>query len=110
MKRVALSILGGFVIPFVYIVISGPPSNYVEDERILWLLYVPIGWPKLLYFYFSTPFSRDSFAENETVFLLYILGCDVLLYTLLTYVALFVRSMLRRPQTDLGTPPPPHPN
>lgn len=110
MKRVALSILGGFVFPFCYTIISGPLSTYVEDERIQGLLYVPIGWPKLLYFYFFPPLSGNSFAENETAFLLYIVGCDVLLYALLTYVALSVRSVLRRPEVKLNEPPPPHLN
>lgn len=110
MKRVTLSVLGGFVFPFCYAVVSGLLSTRVQDETIHLLLYVPIGWPKLLYFYFFPPFSGNSFADNETAFLLYIVGCDVLLYTLLTYAALSIRSMLRRPQVEPGEPLPPRLN
>lgn len=101
MKRLALSVLGGFVIPFLYSIIVGPLTPYIKDNSTLDLLaMVLVRWPILiLYRLGMIPF------ENETALLFYIIGCNVLLYSLLSYFLLWI--FLRRKR---GTPPvPPNP-
>ena len=48
MKRLALSVLGGFLIPFIYAIIFGPLSTYIENRTVNWLLVMPVRWPMIL--------------------------------------------------------------
>ena len=101
MKRLALSLLGGIAIPFVYAIIVGPLSTYIANESLNHYLSYPIRWPILiLYRLFLT-----DVLSNEGLLLLLIIGCNVFLYTLLTYCVLLVFS--RRKQTEPKLPPPP---
>ena len=105
MKRLLLSVLGGFVIPFLYTALFGPLSLYTHSERINHLLWIPIGWPQILYFYLFSPLSVNAphIADN-TLFIIQIV-CDVTLYGTLTYIFLLMRS-LKKP-TTYDEPPPP---
>jgi len=106
MKRAALSVLCGVTFPFCYAIVTGPLSTFVEDSRIQFLLNIPIAWPRLLYFYFAVPFIGDSLVVNETAFLLYIIGCDVFLYTLLTYCTSLAFPFTRVAIKEDSPPPP----
>jgi len=107
MKRLLLSAIGGVIIPFCYSIIAGPLSTYTENRTLHLLLDIPIGWPRLLYFYLYPPFSKDSFADNEIAFLLYIIGCDIVLYALLVYFILWVFSKKHHYSAVQAEPPPP---
>jgi hypothetical protein len=48
MKRLALAIVGGAAIPFLYSITAGPLSTYTENETLHRLWYIPIGWPRLI--------------------------------------------------------------
>jgi hypothetical protein len=88
MKRLALSILGGFLIPFVYTITTAPLTTYTENLTIHHLTYIPIGWPKLILHHFI-PWSSFPFRDrDETALLIYMVGCDVIFYSLITYVLL----------------------
>lgn len=107
MKRLLMSVAGGFVLPIVVACITGPLSTYTEDRTLRLLLDIPTGWPRILYFRFGDPLSQGSLSNNETLFFVFIIGCDILLYAILTYVALSAFSMLRRKGVEYGQPPPP---
>jgi hypothetical protein len=89
MKRLALSLLCGFAIPFLYTIIVGPLSLYIENPTLNELADYPVRWPIFILYRFvpleSFPF-RD---QDSTALLIYIIGCDVLLYTILTYFLLW---------------------
>jgi hypothetical protein len=106
MKRLLLSVLGGFAIPFLYAITTGPLSLYIASERINYLLWIPIGWPKILYLYLFPPYSSHSPHLDDSTLLIVIITCDVLLYGSLTYLLLWIR-MGRKP-TAYTEPPPPH--
>src|ERR1044072_7571106 len=83
MKRVALALLGGFIIPFVYTVIAATLSVYVTNSTIDQFLMYPVRWPILIFFRLGfMPF------ENETAILIYMIVCDVGLYSILSYFLL----------------------
>jgi hypothetical protein len=106
MKRLLLSLLGGFVIPLLYAIIVGPLSTYTESWRIKYILWAPIGWPRILQFYlFSSPFGPGQRIGDATFAVIQI-ACDVALYGSLTYIFLLTRS-LRKRKSYTGPPPPP---
>lgn len=85
MKRLALSVICGSVIPFLYAISVGPVSTYIKDDTLNYLGYIPIGWPRLI-LYRLVPLNSFPFRDGDnTVLLVYIVGCDVVLYALLTY-------------------------
>lgn len=100
MKRLALSVLGGVAIPFLYSVVFGPLTTYTNNETLNHYLGYPVRWPVLiLYRWFPIDVSN-----NETFLLLLVISCNVLLYTLLTYCVLFAVSK-RKVQSHLPPPP-----
>jgi hypothetical protein len=99
--------LGGVAFPLSYSMVAGPLSTLVEDNRLRLLLDVPVGWPRLLYFYFFASLIGRSLFENEIALLAYIVGCNVVLYTLVTYFALLVLSFKRVVLKEISPPLPP---
>ena len=69
-----------------------------------WLGYIPIGWPKLLLMYIIPLDSFPFRNEDGTALLLYIIGCDVVLYASLTYFLLF--ALFVRKKADHSPPMP----
>jgi hypothetical protein len=106
-KRAALSILCGVAFPLSYSVVAGPLSSFIQDSSLRLLLDVPVGWPRLLYFYLFASSSRGSLADNENVLLAYIVGCNIVLYTLVTYFALSIFSFKRFALKESSPPLPP---
>lgn len=105
MKRLALSLFGGFAIPFFYTLIVGPLSLYIDSRTWNRFADYPVRWPILILYRFvpldSFPF-RD---QDSTALLTYIIGCDVILYTILTYFFLWGFSKRKSEPSD----PPPNP-
>jgi hypothetical protein len=99
MKRLALSVFGGFVIPFTYSVIAWTLSRYVKSETLNILAGYPVRWPSLILYRLGFPVGKGIPT------LLYILGCNVLLYTLLTYC--FLWAILKRKRKEFAPPPNP---
>jgi hypothetical protein len=91
MKRLALSVLGGFLLPFLYSIIVGPLTPYIKYRPLNFLATVPVRWPILLF----ESVARAPF-ESEQWLLLYLVGCDVILYGSLTYFVLFALSKRQR--------------
>jgi hypothetical protein len=104
MKRFLLSLLGGFVIPLLYTVITGPLSVYIKSERINHLLWIPVGWPQLLYYHLFPVSYNSPLLPDDAVFAIQIV-CDVALYGGLTYLFLLMRS-LKRPKAYDEPPAP----
>ena len=109
MKRLALAVICGFAIPFLYSVIFGPLSTYIRSDTLDQLVYVPIGWPKLILMRL-VPLNAFPFRDGDSTFLLiYIISCNVILYGLLSYLLLLGFSLSRRGRVlRLRVPPPPN--
>lgn len=99
MKRLLLSVTGGVAIPILYSIIVGPLSTYIEDRNLNDFLSFPVRWPVIWFL----RFFPSSFPDGWTGVVL-ILGCDVLLYTILTYVILLA---VWKPKVAPRLPPPP---
>ena len=100
MKRLALAVAGGFVIPFLYAIVAAPLSSYITNPTLDRLLMFPVRWPILILFQLHfLPF------ENEIAILVYIVVCNVILYSILGYVLLL--GLTRRKKAALLSPPEP---
>ena len=100
MKRLALSVGGGFLLPFLYSIIVGPLTPYIKTNRTLdfWAM-VPVRWPILLLYELGViPF------ESDLLLLLYIVSCNVIFYGSLIY---FVHFALSKRKKTSRLPPAP---
>ncbi|HEX8493633.1 MAG TPA: hypothetical protein VF658_12370 [Pyrinomonadaceae bacterium] len=98
-----MSVLGGIIIPFCYSITAGPLSTYTENPTVHRIVYIPIGWPKLILYRLS-PTGAAAF-ENKYGLLPYIIICDIVLYSLLTYF--FLLAFSTRKSKIQAEPPPP---
>jgi len=48
MKRLVFSVVGGVVIPFLYMVIVGPLTTYIQDDRLKQSMGYPVRWPVII--------------------------------------------------------------
>ncbi len=109
MKRILLSLLVGLVFPFLYTIIVGPLTLYVENATIKDLMGVPVRWPimvlqRVVGFEGLGRFPfRD---EDTTVLLTYDLTSNVILYSTLTYVLLWFIRKPKRSTSQLPPQPP----
>lgn len=95
-----MSLLGGFVLPFLYSIIVGPLTPYIRHNTTLnFLATVPVRWPVLLLYWLRVfPF------KSEFGLLLFIVSCNVIFYGSLVYFILFALS--NRKKTNLLPPAP----
>ncbi len=106
MKRLLLSAVGGFGIPFLYGIVAGSFSPFIGNDSLNFLFWIPIGWPRILYFHSLRSFSNGAPSiEDSSLFVIMIL-CNVVLYGCITYIFLFFRSF-RKPKAKVELPPPP---
>ena len=99
MKRLALSVFGGLVIPFTYTVLAATVSRYINSETLDRLAGYPVRWPLLILYRLDLP------VEKDIATILYAAGCNVLLYTLLTHC--FLWGILKRKTIESAPPPNP---
>ena len=108
MKRLALSLVGGFAIPFLYTIIIGPASLYIESQTLNRFAAYPVRWPILILYRFASFDSLGSFPfrdQDSTILFLYIVICNVVAYAILTYTLLWVLS--KRKSKVYESPPQP---
>src|SRR4051812_15102371 len=108
MKRLALSVVGGFAIPFLDTIIIGPASLYIESRTLNRFAEYPVRWPILILYRFASLNSLGSFPfrdQDATIMVAYIVICDVVLYAILTYFLLWAFSK-RKSKVDDSPPQP----
>ena len=109
-KRLLLSLISGFLLPLIYTAIVGPLTLYIESDLLKSLLGAPVRWPiMILYFFVSfDALGRFPFRDGDRNWLLlYLIICDVILYSTITYV-LLARFWKRKPSSVASPPQPPH--
>ena len=99
MKRLALSVFSGLVIPFTYTVVAATVSPYINNETLDRLAGYPVRWPLLILYRLGLP------VEKDVATILYAAGCNVLLYALLTFF--FLWGIRKRKTIDSAPPPNP---
>ncbi|HZI88264.1 MAG TPA: hypothetical protein VFD48_15635 [Pyrinomonadaceae bacterium] len=105
MKRLVFSVVGGVVIPFLYMVIVGPLTTYIQDDHVKQLMGYPVRWPVII-LQGLLPLGSFPFRDEDELFLLLLIVlCDVLFYSILTYILLW-RFWKQKPQM-LSLPPEP---
>ena len=106
MKRLALSVLGGVTIPFLYAVTIGPLTPYIQNQGLKELAGYPVRWPIIVLTRFL-PLNSFPFRDGDEIFvLLLVMLSDVLLYSSVTYVLLW-RFWKRKTQPAELPPEPP---
>jgi hypothetical protein len=107
-KRLLLSLLGGFLIPFAYSVAVGPLTPYIEDPRLNQLAMLPVRWPVMFIEHlFPLWWLSISWQQGQEVWLLfYIIICNVALYSAATYVLLW---QFAKRKASVEPAPPPEP-
>ena len=103
MKRFALSLLSGILWPFCYAIATGLLSAYIDNARLRSLLNIPIVWPRVLYVHFWALNTGGSIAISETSLFVFIVVCDVFVYTMLAYFVLLV--FFKRVEEKPAAPP-----
>jgi hypothetical protein len=108
MKRLAVSVVGGFAIPFLYTIIIGPASLYIESQTLNRFAEYPVRWPILILYRFASFDSLGSFPfrdQDASLMFAYVVVCDVALYATLTYFLLWAFS--KRKSKVYESPPQP---
>ena len=101
----ALSVLGGCLIPFLYGVTVGPLTPYIQHDMLNELAGYPVRWP-IIVLHRVLPLGSFPFRDADTIFLLlYIVVCDLFLYSVVTYF--FLGRFLKRETQQLRVPPEP---
>ena len=107
MRRVVLSIVGGILLPFLYLILWTILFNFGERDSAFqnWVISVrpvlifPISWASHVYFYFFPPdpdflmFTGFEFGNIASM----IFG-NFLLYSLLTYAVLSIKTLRVKPK------------
>ena len=109
MKRLALSVVGGFAIPFLYTIIIGPASLHIENQTLNRFAAYPVRWPILILYLFASFDSLGSFPfrdQDSMVLFAYVIVCNVVLYAILTYSLLWVFSKRKTKVYEVPPQPP----
>lgn len=109
MKRLVAAVICGFAITFCYGVPASMLSRvllrYPDSEALRWLLYFPVGWPRLILQHL-VPSNAFPFREGDsTALLVFMFIANIALYGLFAYVCLLVLSKRSKPQARLPPPP-----
>jgi hypothetical protein len=91
MKRWLWSLAGGVVIPTSYFFGVALLEGYAAPSSRK-ALQLPFAWPRLIYFHFappdpSSPYFNDTF---DPILFLFIIICNLAVYSLFVYVVLWV--------------------
>lgn len=103
MKRLALSLLGGILLPIGYAMIAGPLSVYIDNRGLKYFLTLPVAWPRVLLFTFA---YSASVSISDNLFVVLMIVCNVTVYSIVTYVALLALSFRRVKRKVEGPPLP----
>ena len=105
-KRLALSLLGGIVIPFSYAVIL--TVVFFRTRRVAFFrLSIPVSWPSFVLFRLL-PYHSFPLRPEDRIFLaVFVIVCDVFLYSSLIYFLLWRRSLRKRKAQRFDLPPNP---
>src|SRR5260370_40158926 len=98
MKRLVLSIVSGFLVTITFTIIAVLVAAYVRNPILKQLVGLPVRWPLLIYY-------RTVYLPFP-ILLVYVSACNVLLYGLVTYFALWMLSNRKKAQYPLPPPPP----
>ena len=110
MKRLLLSLIGGVLIPILYIFILASLNLQVESYFFRRLLDFPFRWP-MMFLQFFFLFFPDAFdllyRDNSSIWLVvYVIVANVALYSTVTYL-LLRRFWKRKPAPSTAPPQPP---
>ena len=107
LKRLFISIVLGFAIPLAYAIGAALlfQSQYVTDPQTIHLLWLPIGWPRYLFYYLVLTFQGPP-RTSEFALMIFMIVCNTIPYAVLTFAALSLRSSRKR-VLEVPAPPPP---
>jgi hypothetical protein len=102
-RRLALSVVLGFLLPLGYSFLLSEASDYIGKAAPEFLV-MPFGWPRPLWIFLM---GRQP-TENDIIGgIIFLAVCNTLLYGVIVYVALLMFSVARRKRVGYESPPPP---
>ncbi len=105
--RLILSLVGGVILFLAVSIVGGILSTYTENRTLQVLLEMPSRWPRYLYYYLSPTPSKPSLYFDDAASLVTLIVCNIVLYSLITFFALWSLWDLRRREIKYDPPPPP---
>ena len=106
-KHLLISILAGFAIPVVYVIVSGVLSTYISDARTKHLLWLPIGWPRQVFFELEMLVTHGPPRSGELALIVFQTACNVIPWAAITWAALSYRAFRKDAMAVQAPPAPP---
>lgn len=101
-ERLLVSLAGGILVPFGYFLLILPlvelTGSLGFSMALHQVLFMPLFWPQYLYIFLF------GLTGNQTINILFLVACNIILYGLITYAVL---SALYRKRVQPELPPPP---
>jgi hypothetical protein len=107
MKRLALSLVGGFAIPFSYYAAITILILLTDNTDLGVRLSYPVSWPILVLYHLLPSTSFPLRPGDKTSLFLIIIICNVLVYSIPTYFLLWGVSLRWRRVKRVDLPPDP---
>jgi hypothetical protein len=107
MKRIALSLVGGFAIPFSYYAAITILMLLTDNTDLGVRLSYPVSWPILVLYHLLPSKSFPLRAADKIFLYLIVLICNVLVYSIPTYFLLWGVSLRWRKVKRVDPPDPP---
>jgi hypothetical protein len=107
MKRLALSLLGGFSIPVLYTLALALSFLWTKNLPLILRLSYAVNWPIFILFRLF-PLGSFPLRPGDRIFLiLIVIVCNGLIYSLPIYLILWRFSLRRRKAVRIDLPPEP---
>ena len=107
MKRLALSLVGGFAIPVLYTLALALFFLWTENLPLVLRLAYPVNWPTFILVHLF-PLGSFPLRPGDRLFLIpLVIICDAVVYSIPIYLVLWRFSVRKRKSMRLDLPPDP---
>ena len=107
MKRLALSLVGGFVIPALYTLALALFFLSTKNVRLVLRLRFPVAWPRYVLVHL-VPLGSFPLRPGDRLFLIpFVFICDAIVYSIPIYLFLWRFPLGKRKDVRVDLPPNP---
>lgn len=106
MKRLALSLIGGFAIPFLYTISLALVLIWTERPSLVLRFAYPVNWPTVILVRLLPSGSFPLRPEDRVFLVLLVTIFNVVLYSIPVYLLLSLAFSLRKRRASRVNPPP----
>jgi len=106
MKRLALSLFGGFAIPFLYTISLALVLVWTEKLSLVLRFAYPVNWPTVILVRLLPAGSFPLRPEDRVFLILLVAIFNIVLYSIPVYLLLSLAFSLRKRKASRDDPPP----